>query len=69
MSLGNIMLAAVVLAALVYGGVVVFGLIAIWPYGALGLGVLLFFAAMLGAVVMQRAADREDRHYSRNVRE
>lgn len=69
MSLGNIMLAAVVVAAAVYIGVIVTGMIALWPYGVVGLAVLGFLGLILGAVVLQRLGDKEGEHYSRNVKE
>lgn len=69
MSLGNIMLGAVILAAVLYGIVLIAGLVALWPYGAIGLGILAFLGLIFGAVVMQRLRDKEDRHYSRNVKE
>ncbi|MEE4210539.1 MAG: hypothetical protein V2I43_14900 [Parvularcula sp.] len=69
MCLGNVMLGAVILATLVYAGVLIAGMIALWPYGAVGLGMLLFMGAMLAIVAWQRARDPEDRHYARNVKE
>ncbi|MCQ8184398.1 hypothetical protein [Parvularcula maris] len=69
MTLGNIMLGAVVLATVAYAAVLIMGMIALWPFGLIGLGVLLFMGVMLGGVIVQRARDPEDRHYSRNVKE
>jgi membrane protein implicated in regulation of membrane protease activity len=69
MSLGNVMLGAVILATIAYAAILIFGMISIWPFGIVGLAVLLFMGLMLGIVVVQRARDPEDRHYSRNVKE
>lgn len=67
MTLGNIMLGVVVICAAIYGAVVALGMIAMWPYGAIGLGVLIFFVLILVAVVRQRTSDTEGEYYSRNV--
>ena len=69
MSLGNIMLAAVIVAAAVYVGVLITGMIALWPFGILGLAVLGFLGLIMGMVVLQRLGDKEGEHYSRNVKE
>ncbi|NNU14891.1 hypothetical protein HK107_00960 [Parvularcula sp. ZS-1/3] len=69
MSLGNIMLGAVLVAAALYVGVLVTGMIALWPYGAIGLGIFAFIGIILGATVVQRLNDKEGEHYSRNVKE
>lgn len=69
MSLGNIMLGAVVLAAIAYIAVIVTGMIALWPYGVVGLAILAFMALIFGTVVVQRVTNKEDRHYIKNVKE
>ncbi len=69
MSLGNIMLGAVLVAAALYVGVLVTGMISLWPYGAIGLAILVFVGLIFGATVAQRLGDKEGEHYSKNVKE
>ena len=69
MSLGNIMLGAVLVAAALYIGVLVTGMIALWPFGAIGLGVFAFVGLIFAMTVLQRLNDKEGEHYSKNVKE
>ncbi|MEM9234443.1 MAG: hypothetical protein AAGA69_09445 [Pseudomonadota bacterium] len=69
MSLGNIALIGVVIAFLAYLALMIFGMIAAFPYGIIGLVVLGFFGLLLIGVLMQRAGNKEDRHYIDNVKE
>lgn len=53
--------------ALVYLIAMLGGMFAIFPYGLLGLVVLVGVGALLLKVVKERLANKEDDHYSQNV--
>ena len=53
--------------ALGYLGFLVFGMIQIWPWGAIGLFFLLGLAILFGSVVKGRMDSKEDDYYSKNV--
>ncbi|NRA30989.1 MAG: hypothetical protein HRU11_12110 [Parvularculaceae bacterium] len=69
MSLGNIALGIIVVAVLAYAGLLTLGAIALFPEGLIGLVFLFGMGFFLIAVILQRAGDKEDRHYSKNVKE
>ena len=69
MSLGNLALVGVIIAFAVYLTLMIIGMIAAFPYGIIGLVVLGFIGLLLIGVLMQRAGDKEDRHYVDNVKE
>ncbi|RFB04618.1 hypothetical protein [Parvularcula marina] len=69
MSLGNLALVGVIIAFAVYLTLMIIGMIAAFPYGIIGLVVLGFMGLLLIGVLMQRAGDKEDRHYVDNVKE
>ena len=69
MTLGNFALIGVVIAFALYVLAMVAGMIAVGPAGLIGLAVLAFLGIILAGVVLQRAADPEDAHYSKNVRD
>lgn len=69
MSLGNIALVGVIIAAIVYIAVIVMGMIAFFPFGLIGLVILFFIGALLYVVVNQKLRDDENRHYEKNVKE
>lgn len=69
MSLGNLALVGVIIAFAVYLTLMIIGMITAFPYGIIGLVVLGFMGLLLIGVLMQRAGDKEDRHYVDNVKE
>lgn len=69
MSLGNLALVGVIIAFAVYLTLMIIGMIAAFPYGIIGLVVLGFMGLLLIGVLMQRAGNKEDRHYVDNVKE
>lgn len=48
---------------------IIFGLIAILPYGLVGLVALAGGAILLAKVIKERLANREDDHYSKTVQQ
>ena len=69
MSLGNIALVGVCVAAAVYIGVILVTSIALFPVGLIGLLVIGFVGFLLWAVLRQKLDDKENRHYEENVKE
>ncbi|WOI52877.1 hypothetical protein [Parvularcula sp. LCG005] len=67
MSLGNIALGGVIIVTLVYVGILVGGMIALFPYGLIGLAALLFVGFLLWGVLRQKLSDPENRHYEDNI--
>lgn len=53
--------------ALIYLLAMLGGMFAIFPFGLLGLVVLVGIGALLLKVVKERLANKEDDHYNRNV--
>ncbi|NHK26772.1 hypothetical protein FF098_002470 [Parvularcula flava] len=69
MSLGNMALVGVCIAAGVYVLALLVGMIAVFPFGLLGLVVLGFVGFLLFSVLRQKLDDKENRHYEDNVNE
>ncbi len=69
MDLGNLALAGVIVAAIAYVGAMVFGMIAVWPYGLLGLVVLGFVAVLFFGVLSERMNNEEDDYYEKNIKD
>ena len=67
MKLESIVLAVVIVAAVIYLGVWVTGLIAFVPFGWLGLIPLGMVVGLLAVVIWQRLTNKEDDYYDRNV--
>ena len=69
MSLGNFALIGVLVVGVLYVLAMIVGMIAVGPAGLIGLAVIVFFGIILAGVVLQRAADPEDRHYSKTIKD
>lgn len=69
MSLGNLALAIICVAAALYVIVLITGMIAIWPFGIIGLVALGLCGFGLFRVVRDKLTDKENRHYEDNVNE
>lgn len=69
MSLGNIALVGVCIAAGIYVLVLLTGMIALFPFGLIGLVILGFVGFLLFSVLKQKLDDSENRHYEDNVNE
>ncbi len=54
-------------AALIWLGVILFGLIEALPWGLIGFLVLIGFGLLLAQVIKDRLKNREDDYYSKNV--
>lgn len=61
---GYIILSVVALGWL---GVIIFGMIAAFPYGLIGFIVLIGFGLLFAKVVQDRVESKEDDYYSKNV--
>jgi len=69
MNLPKIALAGVILAGVIYGVLVLFGLLSAgWP-GLLGLIVVGFIALLFFSVLSQRMNNKEDDYYEKNVKD
>ena len=69
MSLGNMALVGVCIAAGLYVLALLVGMIAVFPFGLAGLVVLGFVGFLLFSVLRQKLDDKENRHYEDNVNE
>lgn len=69
MSLGNIALGIVIFATGLYALALTMGMLALFPEGLIGLGILGVILFFLVAVTVQRLRNNEDRHYVENVKE
>ncbi|MCB1510934.1 MAG: hypothetical protein KDJ36_08515 [Hyphomicrobiaceae bacterium] len=67
MKLDRIALILIVAGGAVYCGILVLGMIALFPFGLIGLGIFAIFAAIFFTVVRQRLSNAEDDYYERNV--
>ena len=61
---GYIILAIV---ALVWLGIILFGMIEAWPWGIIGFFVLIGFGLLFAQVIKDRLKNKEDDYYSKNV--
>ena len=61
---GYVILAVV---ALVWLGVILFGMIEAWPWGIVGFLVLIGFGLLFAQVIKDRLKNKEDDYYSKNV--
>lgn len=55
------------IVALIYAGAVLFGLIAIFPWGIVGFIAIVGVGLLFARVVADRLGSKEDDHYSQNV--
>jgi len=55
------------LLAILYGAAMLFGMIASFPLGLIGLVAIIGFGALFIKVLKERLNSREDDHYSKNV--
>lgn len=53
--------------AVLYIGVMIFGMVAAFPWGILGLLVMLAIGLLFIKVVLQRLGNKEDDYYEQNV--
>lgn len=67
MTLDRIALILIVAGAVIYAGVLVLGMIALFPFGLIGLGIFAILGALFFTVVRQRLTNAEDDYYERNV--
>lgn len=67
MPLDRLVLILVVAAAALYLLAVLIGLIALLPWGLIGIGVLAITGYVLWRVIRDRLANAEDDYYERNV--
>lgn len=67
MSLDRIALILIVVGGVVYAGIILVGMIALFPFGIIGLVVFGVLAFIFIQVVRQRLANAEDDYYERNV--
>ena len=69
MDLGNLALAGVIIVAALYIIAMVVGMIALFPYGLLGLIVLGFIGILFGGVLSDRLNNEEDDYYEKNIKD
>lgn len=69
MSLGNLILALICGATALYVLVLIAGMIALFPFGLIGLAVLAVMGFGLWRVVNQKLSDKENRYYEDNIEE
>lgn len=69
MDLGNLALAGVVTVALLYITAMIVGMIAVWPYGLLGLIVMGFIGVLFFGVLRDRMNSEEDDYYEKNIKD
>lgn len=67
MTLDRIALILIVAGAVIYAGILVLGMIALFPFGLIGLGIFAILGALFFMVVRQRLTNAEDDYYERNV--
>lgn len=66
MSLDKIFLAIVVIAILVYATLIAFAMVAMMPWGIVGLAILAFAGYVGWRIVSDHVSDDEDRYYEDN---
>jgi len=67
MKLDQIALVFIIILALIWLGTVVAGMIALMPWGLLGVVPLVLILGILGRVIYQRQHNAEDDYYEKNV--
>ena len=53
--------------AIIYLVFIVIGMVSIWPFGIIGMVVLVGFVIIFGWIVKDRLNNKEDDYYSKNV--
>ncbi len=69
MNLSTLALIGVVIGAVIYGLLILFGLVAAGPFGFIGFIVLAFIAVLFFGVLRDRLNNKEDDYYEKNVKD
>lgn len=69
MDLSKLALFGVIIGAVVYFALILFGLIAAGPFGIIGGIVLAFIAILFFGVLQSRLNNKEDDYYEKNIKD
>lgn len=67
MKLDTVALWLVVALAIAWAAVAIVGLVAMWPFGLIGLVVIVVVGYLIVGVIRQKMASAEDAYYEKNV--